>query len=39
MGQIAGETEEEYIDTVREDLIMSREFLENLREDNVLALS
>ena len=39
MGQLAGETEEEYIDTVREDLIMSREFLENLREDNVLALS
>ena len=39
MGQLAGETEEEYIDTVREDLIMSREFLESLREDNVLALS
>jgi len=39
MGQLAVETEEEYIDTVREDLIMSREFLENLREDNVLALS
>ena len=39
MGQLAGETEEEYIDTVREDLIMSREFLERLREDNVLALS
>ena len=39
MGQLAGETEEEYIDTVREDLIMSREFLDSLREDNVLALS
>lgn len=39
MGQLAGETEKEYIDAVREDLVKSREFLESLREDDVLALS
>ncbi len=39
MGQLAEETEEEYIDAVREDLAMSREFLESLRNDDVLALS
>ena len=39
MGMLADETEEEYIDAVRDDLVKSRELLENLRTDDVLALS